>query len=234
MTQLMFLENSYLREMDAKILKVNGDKVILDKTIFYFNSGGQPADTGKIIKEDKEHMVIDVRKENGEIWYKLDRPGLKVNDNVHCILDWSRRYKLMRSHTAMHLLCSLLERDENAMITGNQIQEDKSRVDFDLEKCDKDKIINYVARANKLIEKGARIKHYYMEREEAMKMPELFKLKNVLPKNLDVLRIVEIDGIDRQADGGTHVADIKEIGKIELISIENKGKENRRVYFKVV
>ncbi len=235
MTQLTFLENSYLKEIDAKVISSDANKVALDKTIFYFHSGGQPNDLGKItrLSDGREFNIIDVRKENGNVLHHLDLPGLNMGDIVKCSLDWDRRYLLMRYHTAMHLLSSIIENQAKALITGNQIDVGKTRVDFDLEKCNREIIQTYIDKANNLIEKDAKVKHYILPIAQAMKIPGVSKLRNVALKDLDNVRIVEIEGIDLQADGGTHVACLKEVGKIELIKLDNKGKNNRRIYFKL-
>jgi len=138
----------------------------------------------------------------------------------------------MRMHTAGHLLSSIFYR-ENCLITGNQIDPDRSRFDFNLEQFDRGRIEGFVNEANRIIAKDAPVKMYFVDRDEALKMPGLIKLAQAAPPSEDQLRIVEIEGIDRQADGGLHVANLKEIGRIELLKLENKGKNNRRLYYDV-
>jgi len=147
-------------------------------------------------------------------------------------VDWERRHRLMRMHTAGHLLSSIFYR-ENCLITGNQIDPDRSRFDFNLEQFDRARIEAFVNEANQIISKDAPVKMYFVDRDEALKMPGLVKLAEAVPPSEDQLRIVEIEGIDRQADGGLHVARLKEIGRIELLKLENKGKNNRRLYYDV-
>jgi Ser-tRNA(Ala) deacylase AlaX len=235
MTEALFLINSYLKESPAKVVSVkDGKYVILDRTIFYPKGGGQPHDTGKMINHDAVYNVTYVGKFSGEISHEVDHPGLRTGDSVNCILDWERRYKLMRSHTAAHVLASLLNQGTGAFITGNQLEEDHVRFDFSLEKYDRAVLEEYVAKANKLFATDIPVKWYELPREEAMKIPGIVKMANAFPSSLPSLRIVEIVGVDKQADGGTHVRNLKEVGEIELVKTENKGKHNRRIYFKLI
>ena len=205
----------------------------LDQTIFYAKGGGQPHDTGKIVKINEVFNVVYVGKFSGEISHEVDKVGLQPGDSVRCILNWERRYKLMRSHTAAHVLAALLNKGTGALITGNQLEEDHVRFDFSLEKFDKALLEEYLAKANELFGTDVDVKWYELPREEAMKIPGVVKMADAFPPDLPVLRIVEIVGVDRQADGGTHVRNLREIGKVELVKTENKGKNNRRIYFKL-
>ncbi len=235
MTELLYLEDSYLKEFEATVLEVNSDKyVVLDKTALYATGGGQPHDTGKLINEGKEFNVVFVGKFGGKISHEVDKPGLKKGDRVKGILDWNRRYKFMRSHTAAHIVSTVIHNETGALITGNQISEDKVRVDFNLEKFDRDAFQKYLDKANEVIQKNLKTKTYVLDRDEAMKDPNLFKLAKTFPEDIKKIRIVEIGDFDKQADGGTHVKETKEIGKLELIKLENKGKNNRRMYYRLV
>ncbi len=236
MTQTIFLDDCYAKECDSTVVAAEGNKVELDRTVFCYEGGGQPSDTGKIvnISNGEEFSVASVKKESGKILHCLDKPGLKAGDTVHCVLDWERRHKLMRHHTAMHVLAAIMHQKAGALITGGQIDVDESRIDFNLETFDREKISEYVTAANETIRKNVPVKTYFLPREEAMKIPGVVKLANVLPPQVDTLRIVEIVGVDTQADGGTHVANTSEIGQIEIIKLDNKGKERRRVYFRLV
>lgn len=232
MTKALYLEDSYLEECDATVASVKeGKYVVLDQTIFYPKGGGQPCDTGKIAKEDMSYSVVYVGKFSGEISHEVDRSGLKEGDKVHCALDWERRYKLMRSHTAAHVFASLLCTGTGALVTGNQLEEDKIRFDFSLEKFDPEILRQYLDRANELFRKDIRVKWYELPREEALKIPGVVKMAEAFPPDIPRLRIVEIVGVDKQADGGTHVRNLKEVGQIRVLKTENKGKHNRRVYF---
>ncbi|NYZ73951.1 alanyl-tRNA editing protein [Candidatus Micrarchaeota archaeon] len=256
MTIPFYLQDSYLRECDAIVQSVSGKEIVLDQTIFYPRGGGQPTDTGKIIisasgsadphgvvsvgvgasdvvgDNANEFRVINVMKKEGKIIHELDRDaGFGVGAKVKCVLDWERRYKLMRMHTAAHVLGATMFNELGVLITGNQLDLDKTRFDFSLESFDRAKFEEVVGKANGFLAAGAELKIYDLPRDEAMKIPGVVKLAGALPPSITVLRIVEIPGLDIQADGGTHVKSLKEVGKIGIIKLENKGKENRRIYF---
>ncbi len=234
MTKALFLADSYQRECDAVVVSVNDGKyVVLDQTVFYAKGGGQPPDTGKIVKDHETYDVVYVGKFSGEISHEIDHAGLAVGDKVQCILNWERRYKLMRSHTAAHVLAALLNSGTGALITGNQLEEDHVRFDFSLETFDRELLETYLNKANELFGRDIPVKWYELPREEALKIPGVVKMAEALPPDIPVLRIVEIVGVDKQADGGTHVMNLKEVGKVELLKTENKGKNNRRIYFKL-
>jgi misacylated tRNA(Ala) deacylase len=231
MTKLLYLTDCYLKEFDAKVINAEKNLIELDQTAFYPLGGGQPADKGKIIFNRQEFQVINVFKEKGKVFHQIDKEGLNKNCEVHCLIDWERRYKLMRMHTAAHVLSEIINREAGALITGNQLETEKTRIDFNLESFDRRKIEECVEKANEIIKKDLPVKIYFLKREDAMKIPKITKLANVLPPNLPELRIVEIVGFDLQADGGTHVKSLSEIGEIVLEDIVNKGKNNRRVYY---
>jgi misacylated tRNA(Ala) deacylase len=234
MTKALFLVDSYLKESEATVVSVkDGKYVILDQTIFYAKGGGQPHDTGKIIKGDEVYNVVYVGKFSGEISHEVDHAGLQPGDKVRCVLNWERRYKLMRSHTAAHVLASLLNQGTGALITGNQLEEDHVRFDFSLEEFDRSVLEAYLEKANKLFGTDVPVKWYDLPRKEAMKIPGVVKMAGAFPPDLPVLRIVEIVGVDKQADGGTHVKNLREVGQVQLLKTENKGKNNRRIYFKL-
>jgi len=232
LTKALYLEDSYLKECDATVVKVTqGRYVVLDQTIFYPKGGGQPHDTGKMIRDNEVFNVIYVGKFDGEISHEVDREGLKEGDRIRCILDWERRYKFMRSHTAAHLFASLICNETGALVTGNQIEEDKIRFDFSLEKMDREMIVEYVNKVNEILKRDIPVKWYELPREEALKIPGVVKMAEAFPPDIPFLRIVEIVGIDKQADGGTHVRNLREVGQIRLLKVESKGRLNKRVYF---
>jgi misacylated tRNA(Ala) deacylase len=235
MAKALYLEDSYLKECDSTIVSVkDGKYVVLDQTIFYPKGGGQPWDTGKIIKENEVINVVYVGKFSGEISHEVDRAGLKDGDRVHCTLNWDRRYRLMRSHTAAHVFASLLCTGTGALVTGNQLEEDKIRFDFSLEKFEPEILEEYIGKANELFRKDIPVKWYELPREEALKIPGVIKMAEAFPPDIPRLRIVEVIGVDKQADGGTHVRNRREFGQIKALKTENKGKNNRRVYFTLV
>lgn len=232
MTRTFYLEDSYLRECDATVVSVKDGKfVVLDQTVFYPKGGGQPHDTGRMLRNCEVFGVVFVGKFSGEISHEVDHAGLKAGDRVHCTLDWERRYKLMRSHTAAHVFASMLCNGTGALVTGNQLDVDKVRFDFSLERFEPQVLEEYVAKANELFRTDAPVKWYELPRDEALKIPGVVKMAEAFPPNIPRLRIVEIVNVDRQADGGTHVRSLREVGQIEVLKTENKGKNNRRVYF---
>ncbi|MBC8501112.1 MAG: alanyl-tRNA editing protein [DPANN group archaeon] len=234
MAEALYLDDSYLKEFDATVTKVDGGKyTVLDNTAFYPNSGGQPWDEGVMKRDGEEFKVAFVGKFGDNISHEVDKEGLKVGDKVHCVIDWERRYKLMRMHTSAHIVSTLIHNKTGALISGNQLGIDKTRIDFNLEDYDRDKMVEYLKEANEIIKKNIEVKSYYLPREEAMKIPSVVKLAGALPPAIDTLRIVEIGDFDTQADGGTHVKNTSEIGDLEFLKAENKGKNNRRIYYKL-
>jgi len=235
MEDALYLDDSYLKEFEATVLSVkDGKYVVLDKTVFYPSSGGQPHDTGKLIRDGEEFNVVFVGKFSGKISHEIDKEGLKEGDKVKGVIDWDRRYKHMRSHTSAHIVSTVIHKETGALITGNQLAEDRVRVDFNLDNFDREAFQRYMAMANEVISRNLDVKHYTLDREEAMKIPDIFKLAKTFPEEIKRIRIVEIGDFDKQADGGTHVKNTKEIGKLELIKLENKGANNRRMYYRLV
>jgi len=234
-TKLLYLDDAYLKEFDAKVIDVIEHEgsyyVVLDQTLFYPRGGGQSSDIGVLEHSSKRYNVLEVVKRDGRILHKTDKPGLKQGDTIHGRIDWERRYTFMRMHTASHLIDAVLYRDGKIMVTGNELGIDKSRIDFNIPEFSMDKVQEYAAEANSIISRDLPVKNYYLSREEAFKIPGIVKLAGVLPPDIPVLRITEIVGLDIQADGGTHVNSLKEIGKINILSIENKGKERKRICY---
>lgn len=232
MTENLYMNDSYLRNWDANVVSVKDDRyIVLDKTAFYPKGGGQPWDEGCIIKNGEKFRVIYVGKFSGNISHEVDKPGLKMGDKVHCELDWDRRYTFMRYHTASHLISTILFKRTNAKITGNQIELDKTRMDFSMKNYSPEKLRDFVNEANKIIKQDLPIIIDYMSREEVLNKPELARLAMGLPENIKKYRIVRIGDIDEQVDGGTHIKSLAEIGQIEITKTVNKGKDNRRIYF---
>ena len=232
MTEALYMNDSYLKKWEAKVVSVKDDKyIILDKTAFYPKGGGQPWDEGIISRNNDQFRVVYVGKFSGEISHEVDKAGLKLGDIVSCELNWERRYTYMRYHTASHLISNILYRRANAKITGNQIEIDKTRMDFSMTDYSPDKLKEFVDEANEIIKKELPVSIDYMSREDVLKKPELARLAIGLPDNIKEFRIIRIGHIDEQVDGGTHVENLKEIGEIEVIKTVNKGKDNRRIYF---
>ena len=231
MTKKLYWEQPYSQGFTAKIVGSDGTLVELDQTLFYPRSGGVSCDTG-VLDGTK---VVETSKDRNKILHSLESSaGFTVGQTVTGKIDWDRRHRLMRMHTAGHLLSALFYSGAKCLITGNQIDVEKSRMDFSLEIFDRTQIEGFVKEANKLIANDAPVKSYFLDRSEALKIPDMVKLAEAAPPVEAQLRIVEIAGIDRQADGGLHVAHLNEIGLIELLKLENKGKTNRRLYYDVV
>ena len=229
-TRKLFWEDMYIRDFDAEVELVDGNRVVLDQTAFNPRGGGLVSDTGKL----NGMKVIEATKEGDNVFHMLEAPAeLRVGDKVHGSIDWDRRYMVMKMHTSAHILSAVVNRETGALITGNQISPEGSRVDFNLESFDKEKMSYYIDRVNEAVEEGLEVKTYFMKREEALANPGFVKLANAMPPSLEVLRIVQIGNVDSQADGGVHVKNTKEIGKVVGVKTENKGKSNRRLYFTV-
>ncbi len=230
MTRKLFWEDMYAREFDAKVEVVDGTRVVLDQTAFNPRGGGLVSDTGTL----GGLKVLEAVKEGEQVVHLLESPpGFGPGAVVHGALDWERRFRIMRMHTSAHILSAVVNRESGALITGNQISPDESRVDFNLENFDKGKMSYYVDGVNEAVGRGLDVKTYFMKREEALANPGFVKLANAMPPSLEMLRIVEIGDVDTQADGGVHVRNTREIGKVVGLKTENKGKSNRRLYFTV-
>ena len=223
---MLFVENSYLKEFESKVLNIENNNIILEETVFYAKSGGQPGDTGKINLNDKEINIIDTIYDQNKIISHVceDVSGLKIGDKIKGKINWQTRYKYMKMHSALHLLCSLIPYD----VTGGQISYEKSRLDFNAdEKIKKEEIENDI---NQLVREDHEISYQWITNEELDKQPELVRTMSVKPPRTNQkIRLVKIGNIDLQPCGGTHVKRTKEIGEIKIGKIENKGKNNRRV-----
>jgi len=235
-TKPLYLYDSYLKEFEAKIQQATGNQVILDQTSFHPLTGGVAYDTGYLTKGNMKYKVVrvEINRETKEISHILEgEADLNQGDLVKGILDWERRFKLMRLHTAAHLLAAIMYRDYNALITGGQVDPEHAKMDFNLPKTDREIFEAAVEKATKEASKNNQLKIYFLARDAALKMPGVVKLADRMPPQEKELRIVEIPGIDLQADGGPHIKNTNEIGEILLEKIENKGKNQRRVYFNV-
>jgi misacylated tRNA(Ala) deacylase len=235
-TKQLYLYNSYRKDFEAKVQRVNGNEVLLDQTIFHPLTGGVAFDTGFLQKDDVKRSVlrVEIDRETKEITHVVeDAAGLVPNDKVKGIVNWERRFRLMRLHTAAHLIAAVMYRDYDARITGGQVDPDQAKLDFNLPRTDREVFEDAVAKANLEVQKRIMLKIYFLNREEALRIPGVVKLAERMPPDVKELRMVEIPGIDLQADGGPHVGNTGEIGAISLVKIENKGKTQRRLYFTV-
>ncbi|MBI28372.1 MAG: Ala-tRNA(Pro) hydrolase [Pelagibacteraceae bacterium] len=229
---MLYLNDTYQKEFESSIKSINSNQIILNQTYFYAKSGGQPGDTGIFIIENNEIQVTDTIKdqENNTVHIIRENVNLHNNQKVFCKIDWNKRYKYMRMHTALHLLCSVIPYG----VTGGQIGYEKSRLDFDL----KDNIIDkneIEERLNILVLEDHKIEYLWITNIELDKSPNLVRTMSVKPpKTNDKIRLVKIGNIDLQPCGGTHVKSTKEIGKITINKIENKGKKNRRINISLI
>lgn len=232
MTRKLYWEDPYIKEFDAVVSRSDGNRLVLDQTAFYATSGGQLNDTGKIISGGKEYGVADVKEENGEIVHTLDRDFEgAAGSAARGILDWQRRYSLMRYHTALHVVCTIVENRHNGGWKGGMIYVDKAHVDFDLPTLNKELAAKIIEDANAVIAEGRNVYSRFITQEEALSNPSLAKTEpgRELIKKLERVRVVEIENFDIQMDGGTHVSNTKEIGKLKLSGFDNKGSHRKRV-----
>ena len=231
MTEELFRENAYMKTCDATVVGADAQGVILDRTIFYPMGGGQPGDTGALITQDGQRIEITNTvkdKESGSHMHVTAEgaPTLNTGDVITCEIEWDRRYKMMRMHSALHLLCACLE----GGVTSGQIGEEKSRLDFDLPDINLDKEA-ISTQLNSLVEGSYPISHCWITDAEMFENEDMVRTMSVKPPmGAGKVRLIEIsDGVDLQPCGGTHVANTSEIGALRVGKIENKGKHNRRV-----
>lgn len=230
MTELLYLRDSYLKQFDANISAVSELGVALDRTAFYPGGGGQPYDQGMLHSGEKTYKVTRMKRKDGKIWHVLEEGQLEEGSQVKCELDWTRRYQLMRVHTAMHILCGVIWRDYGASVTGGNMEPLRGRMDFEFESLSKDLVEEVEEKINVEVEAARPIKIDILPREEAFQIPDLIRTKiNLLPPAIKEVRTVEIVGLDLQADGGTHVANTEEVGVIHIVDYKSKGAINKRL-----
>lgn len=226
MTDLIYFDNCYKKEFDAEVVESKGNRVILDRTAFYPEGGGQPSDTGTI---DKNRVRKAVKK-GGNIEHVLEKNDLIEGQEVHGRIDWDRRYSHMKYHTAQHILSAVVLDNYDGKTTGNQLYQDRARIDFDADIASVTKEIE--KKVNEVIEEGRDVEIFTMKREKAVGEldPERTRI-NLLPDSVKELRIIEIKGLDKTACAGTHVENTKEIGEFEVTNTESKGKNRKRLEF---
>ncbi|MCY0859638.1 MAG: alanyl-tRNA editing protein AlaXM [Sulfolobaceae archaeon] len=232
MVEKLYLTDSYIKNFNSKIIDIRENKVYLEKTAFYPGGGGLDFDIGFLKKDERVYKVIEVGQEGDEIYHKLETTeGLSVGDVIYGEIDWNRRYRMMRLHTASHIIAAIAYTKYNALITGGHITPEYAKDDFNIE--DKNLLPQILNEANEIAKRNIDVKVYFLQREEALKIPGIVKLAERMPPEVQIWRIVEIPGIDIQADGGPHVKNTGEIGDIVLLKIENRGKNRKRVYYTV-
>jgi misacylated tRNA(Ala) deacylase len=225
--------DAYARSVAARVMETDGSAVRLDRTVFYPGGGGQPADTGWLrLEGDQAWRVASARKAGDDVWHMLDAaesmPAIGVSVGVE--LDWDRRHALMRTHSALHVLCGVIWRDYQASVTGGNMEPLAGRMDFEFETMHGDLVAEIERRANVEVEADREIRVAVLPREEAFAIPDLIRTKiNLLPVGITEVRTIEIVGLDLQADGGTHVARTSEIGRVRVTGYESKGRINKRI-----
>jgi misacylated tRNA(Ala) deacylase len=230
MTKELYHEDAYIKTFQAKVQQVGENGVVLDQTAFYPGGGGQPNDVGFLRYADHEVPVVKVRRMEGKIWHQLEGDPPGEGDQVEGVLDWERRYQLMRVHTAMHILCGVIFRDYGASVTGGNMEPLRGRMDFEFETMQKELVNEIEIKINHEVDAGRDVRTEILPREKAFEIPDLIRTKiNLLPEAIKEVRVVEIDGLDLQADGGTHVANTSEVGSIRIVDYKSKGAINKRL-----
>src|SRR5215217_1125180 len=238
MTDLLYQTDSYLREFEANVTSVfSAERAdVLDRTAFYPGGGGQPCDYGKLMVDNIVYPVDKVKKQGVDVLHFLggDLPLPSIDAASHGTLDWVRRYELMRTHTALHVLCGTIFRDYGAHVTGGDMQPLKGRLDFEFETMRGELVREIETVINQEVAQAREIRVKILPREEAFQIPDLIRTKiNLLPEGITQIRTVEIVGLDLQADGGTHVRNTSEIGRIRVTDYKSKGKINKRIYIEL-
>jgi misacylated tRNA(Ala) deacylase len=230
MTVALYHTDAYLKEFEAVVTAVDSHKVALDRTAFYPGGGGQPNDVGLLSMGDQTWRVVKVSKQGVEVWHELDQEAPPVGTRVQGAIDWDRRYRLMRTHTAMHILCGVIFRDYGASVTGGNMEPLKGRMDFEFETMRQEFVKQIEEKINVEVAKARPTRVQILPREEAFQIPDLIRTKiSLLPEGIAEVRTVEIVGLDLQADGGTHVANTSEVGHIRVVDYKSKGKINKRI-----
>ncbi|HET6822347.1 MAG TPA: alanyl-tRNA editing protein [Anaerolineales bacterium] len=238
MTELIYQTDSYIKEFDAEVTSVLPEErvVVLNRTAFYPGGGGQPCDLGTLIVDGVTYPVNKVKKQGDDLLHFLsgDTALPAVGSAAHGRLDWERRYRLMRTHTALHILCGTVFRDYGALVTGGEMEPGKGRLDFEFETMRGELVREIEAAINREAAQGREIRVQILPREEAFQIPDLIRTKiNLLPPGISHVRTVEIVGLDLQADGGTHVHNTSEVGTIRVADYKSKGAINKRIYIEI-
>jgi len=237
MTLLLYQTDGYLRQFSAKITAIDTENraVILDQSAFYPGGGGQPCDFGTLTLGTLTYPVAKVKKQGNDVIHFLGITDLpELGAKVEAFIDWDRRFRLMRTHTALHVLCGVVFRDYGALVTGGDMELLAGRMDFEFERMQAELVHEIEESVNREIQKALDVRVRILPREEAFQIPDLIRTKiNLLPEGISQVRTVEIVGLDLQADGGTHVANTSEVGKIRVTDYKSKGAINKRIYIAV-
>jgi misacylated tRNA(Ala) deacylase len=234
-TELAYLRDAYLGVDDAAVVDVDGDRVALDRTIFYPTGGGQPHDTGSLSWGDDSSAVVDVRKDGALVWLTVEGPVPAAGTVVRATLDWERRHALMRTHSALHVLCGVIWNEWGTAVTGGNMEPLSARMDFEFDPLPEgfgtkvEELVNVELAAARPIEVS------FLPRETAVEDEDLIRTKvNMIPESVKEIRVVDIVGLDKQADGGTHVRTTDEVGRVRVVKTESKGKGNKRIRIEIV
>jgi misacylated tRNA(Ala) deacylase len=231
-TELLYLTDAYLRDMDATAVDRRDGAVALDRTVFYATGGGQPHDTGKLVvpATGAELPVTDVKKEADLVWHALEGEAPDVGASVSGVIDWDRRHALMRTHTALHILCGVIWNEWGTAVTGGNMEPLTARMDFEFDPLPQGFAERITELVSAEIAADRPIEVTFLDRETALRDADLIRTKvNLIPPSVTTIRVVDIVGLDKQADGGTHVASTGEVGRFEVTKTESKGKGNKRV-----
>jgi misacylated tRNA(Ala) deacylase len=230
MSEFLYHADSYMKQFEARVDKSSDEGVVLDRTAFYPGGGGQPSDRGFLLWEGQKVPIKNVRRKDGYVWHILDGLTIPKGESVLGELDWERRYKIMRTHTAMHILCGVIWRDYQASVTGGNMEPLHGRMDFEFASMSRELVDEIEKKINIEVEAAREVRTNILPREEAFQIPDLIRTKiNLLPEGITQVRIVEIVGLDLQADGGTHVANTQEVGPIRIVDYKSKGAINKRL-----
>jgi misacylated tRNA(Ala) deacylase len=238
MTELLYQTDSYIKSFEAIVTTVDEDNhgIVLDQTAFYPGGGGQPPDSGTLIFHDKRYNVLRAKSITGQLTHIIEGTGglPEAGTLVNGTIDWETRYKLMRTHTAMHILCGVIFRDYRASVTGGNMEPLKGRMDFEFETMRKELVAEIEAAINQEVVNELPVMSSILPREEAFLIPDLIRTKiNLLPESIKNVRVVEIVGLDIQADGGTHVLNTSEVGSLRVTDYKSKGRINKRIYLEL-
>ena len=230
MTELLYYSESYLKQFEATVTDVVAGGVVLNRTAFYVGGGGQPADSGVLTVGSREYSVTGIKRVEGQFVHLISGELPSQSSIVKGQIDWERRYLLMRTHSALHILCGVVWRDYGARVTGGDMKPGEGRMDFEFESFSAEFVDELEAKVNAEVEKHREIRINHLSREEADQEPDLIRTKvNLLPSDIQEIRTIDIDGLDLQADGGTHVANTQEVGTIQVVGHESKGRINKRI-----
>jgi misacylated tRNA(Ala) deacylase len=236
MTDLLFQTDSYIKDFEAEIIDIVDESLVLQQTAFSYQGGGLQSDTGIIQTESgKNFDVTEVVFRKGKVLHRITPAPSEdlIGQTVKCSINWDPRYRQMRMHTALHAISSILYKKYGSTVTGGNINPEKSRVDFEIDHLRQERVQEIAEALEKVVSGNHDVSITFLDREEALKDPELIRTKvNLIPESVKIIRIVEIEGgVDKQADGGVHVANTKEIGEFIPLKSENRGKNNKRLYF---